>query len=185
MEEVQVVGGFRDRGQPSVKRAKEHFVGSGFFHDGNDRTSAAVHPERSAQRILKVADQILRSGTANDVERHHEWTSGRHHRESHRDDAPGLSFLFAMDGGADDEGCHLRAGEYSEQEPENQLQELRWYVQARGWSAVEYVDRGGAGRRIDARARSQWMADPALGSAPQLRAPAVEQAVFHYDIRRW
>ncbi len=28
-----------------------------------------------------------------------------------------------------------------DQEPENQLAELRRYVEARGWSAVEYVDR--------------------------------------------
>ena len=29
-----------------------------------------------------------------------------------------------------------------EQEPENQLQELRRYADARGWTAVECVDRG-------------------------------------------
>ena len=29
-----------------------------------------------------------------------------------------------------------------DQEPENQLQELRLYVEARGWTAVEYVDVG-------------------------------------------
>lgn len=29
-----------------------------------------------------------------------------------------------------------------DQEPENQLQELRRYLEARGWAAVEYVDRG-------------------------------------------
>ena len=28
-----------------------------------------------------------------------------------------------------------------DQEPENQLQELRRYVEARGWTATEYVDR--------------------------------------------
>ena len=33
------------------------------------------------------------------------------------------------------------------QEPENQMQELRRYVQARGWSAVEYVDRGVSGAK--------------------------------------
>src|SRR5438876_7606815 len=32
-----------------------------------------------------------------------------------------------------------------DQEPENQLQELRRYVEARGWTAVEYVDRGVSG----------------------------------------
>ncbi|MBI2359041.1 MAG: recombinase family protein [Deltaproteobacteria bacterium] len=34
-----------------------------------------------------------------------------------------------------------------DQEPENQLQELRRYVQARGWTAVEYVDRGISGAK--------------------------------------
>jgi DNA invertase Pin-like site-specific DNA recombinase len=34
-----------------------------------------------------------------------------------------------------------------EQEPENQLAELRRYVEARGWSAVEYVDRGVSGSK--------------------------------------
>ena len=37
-----------------------------------------------------------------------------------------------------------------DQEPENQLQELRRYVEARGWSAVEYVDRGVSGSKTDA-----------------------------------
>jgi len=34
-----------------------------------------------------------------------------------------------------------------DQEPENQLQELRRYVQARGWTVVEYVDRGVSGAK--------------------------------------
>lgn len=34
-----------------------------------------------------------------------------------------------------------------EQEPENQLQELRRYVEARGWTATEYVDKGVSGRK--------------------------------------
>jgi DNA invertase Pin-like site-specific DNA recombinase len=34
-----------------------------------------------------------------------------------------------------------------DQEPENQLQELRRYVQARGWQATEYVDRGVSGSK--------------------------------------
>jgi DNA invertase Pin-like site-specific DNA recombinase len=34
-----------------------------------------------------------------------------------------------------------------DQEPENQLQELRKYVEARGWSAKEYVDRGVSGAK--------------------------------------
>src|SRR5713226_3111096 len=34
-----------------------------------------------------------------------------------------------------------------DQEPENQLQELRRYVEARGWSGQEYVDRGISGAK--------------------------------------
>ena len=34
-----------------------------------------------------------------------------------------------------------------DQEPENQLAEVRRYVQARGWTAVEYVDRGVSGAK--------------------------------------
>ena len=34
-----------------------------------------------------------------------------------------------------------------DQEPENQLQELRRYVEARGWSAGEFVDRGVSGAK--------------------------------------
>jgi DNA invertase Pin-like site-specific DNA recombinase len=34
-----------------------------------------------------------------------------------------------------------------DQEPENQLQELRRYVEARGWTSVEYVDRGVSGAK--------------------------------------
>lgn len=34
-----------------------------------------------------------------------------------------------------------------DQEPENQLQELRRYVQARAWTAAEYVDRGMSGAK--------------------------------------
>ena len=46
----------------------------------------------------------------------------------------------------------LRAAIYArvstlDQEPENQLQELRRYVQARGWTAKEYVDRGVSGAK--------------------------------------
>lgn len=34
-----------------------------------------------------------------------------------------------------------------DQQPENQLQELRRYVQARGWTGQEYVDRGVSGAK--------------------------------------
>lgn len=32
-------------------------------------------------------------------------------------------------------------------EPENRLRELRQYIAARGWTAVEYVDRGVSGSK--------------------------------------
>ena len=46
----------------------------------------------------------------------------------------------------------MRAAVYArvstvDQEPENQLQEVRRYVQARDWTAVEYVDRGVSGAK--------------------------------------
>ena len=46
----------------------------------------------------------------------------------------------------------MRAAVYArvstvDQKPENQLQELRRYVQARGWTAAEYVDRGVSGAK--------------------------------------
>ena len=34
-----------------------------------------------------------------------------------------------------------------DQEPENQLQELRRYVEARGWAGVEFVDKGVSGAK--------------------------------------
>jgi DNA invertase Pin-like site-specific DNA recombinase len=34
-----------------------------------------------------------------------------------------------------------------DQEPENQLQELRRYVEARSWQAIEFVDRGVSGAK--------------------------------------
>jgi len=46
----------------------------------------------------------------------------------------------------------MRAAVYArvstlDQEPENQLQELRGYVTARGWTSVEFVDRGVSGAK--------------------------------------
>src|SRR5205809_3648334 len=46
-----------------------------------------------------------------------------------------------------------------DQEPENQLQELRRYVEARGWPAVEYVDRGVSGATDRRPALDQLLAD--------------------------
>ncbi len=46
-----------------------------------------------------------------------------------------------------------------DQEPENQLQELRRYVGARGWTSVEYVDRGVSGAKDRRPALDQLLAD--------------------------
>ena len=45
------------------------------------------------------------------------------------------------------------------QEPENQLQELRRYVAARGWTATEYVDRGVSGSKDRRPALDQLVTD--------------------------
>jgi len=46
-----------------------------------------------------------------------------------------------------------------DQHPENQLTELRRYVEARGWTAVEHVDRGVSGSRERRPALDQMIAD--------------------------
>jgi DNA invertase Pin-like site-specific DNA recombinase len=46
-----------------------------------------------------------------------------------------------------------------DQEPENQLAELRRYVVARGWTAVEYCDRGVSGAKERRPALDQLLAD--------------------------
>ena len=46
-----------------------------------------------------------------------------------------------------------------DQEPENQLQELRRYVEARGWTAREYTDRGVSGAKDRRPALDQMIAD--------------------------
>ena len=46
-----------------------------------------------------------------------------------------------------------------DQEPENQLAELRRYVEARGWTAEEYVDRGVSGARDRRPALDQVVSD--------------------------
>src|SRR5712692_8339953 len=46
-----------------------------------------------------------------------------------------------------------------DQEPENQLAELRRYVEARGWTAVEYVDKGVSGAKDRRPALDRLIAD--------------------------
>ena len=46
-----------------------------------------------------------------------------------------------------------------DQTPENQLLELRRYVAARGWTAVEYVDTGVSGAKDRRPALDQLVAD--------------------------
>jgi hypothetical protein len=63
----------------------------------------------------------------------------------------------------------IRAGIYVrvstlEQFPENQLLQLRDYVTARGWSAVEYVDRGVSGSRESRPALDVFSMQSAEGS---------------------
>jgi DNA invertase Pin-like site-specific DNA recombinase len=59
----------------------------------------------------------------------------------------------------------MRAGIYArvstfEQEPENQLQELRRYVEARGWTtALEYVDKGVSGAKDSRPALNDLLRD--------------------------
>ena len=48
-----------------------------------------------------------------------------------------------------------------DQEPENQLQELRRYVEARAWTGTEFVDRGVSGAKDRWPALDQLMADAA------------------------
>jgi DNA invertase Pin-like site-specific DNA recombinase len=59
---------------------------------------------------------------------------------------------------------HTRAAIYArvstfDQEPENQLQELRRYIEARGWTAIEYVDKGVSGAKERRPALDQLVAD--------------------------
>src|SRR5262245_65113805 len=58
----------------------------------------------------------------------------------------------------------MRAAVYArvstvDQEPENQLQELRRYIEARHWTAVEYVDRGVSGAKDRRPALDQLVTD--------------------------
>jgi DNA invertase Pin-like site-specific DNA recombinase len=46
-----------------------------------------------------------------------------------------------------------------DQEPENQLQELRRYCEARGWTSVEHVDRGVSGAKDRRPALDQLLTD--------------------------
>ena len=46
-----------------------------------------------------------------------------------------------------------------DQQPENQLQELRRYVDARGWTSVEYVDRGVSGAKDSRPALDRLVTD--------------------------
>ncbi len=46
-----------------------------------------------------------------------------------------------------------------DQEPENQLQELRRYIQARGWEGTEFVDHGVSGTTDSRPALDRLVAD--------------------------
>jgi putative DNA-invertase from lambdoid prophage Rac len=58
----------------------------------------------------------------------------------------------------------MRAAVYArvstfDQEPENQLAELRRYVEARGWTATEYIDKGVSGAKEKRPALDRLVAD--------------------------
>jgi len=55
-------------------------------------------------------------------------------------------------------GIYARVSTF-DQEPENQLAELRRYCEARGWTAVEYVDRGVSGSKDRRPALDQLLSD--------------------------
>jgi DNA invertase Pin-like site-specific DNA recombinase len=57
------------------------------------------------------------------------------------------------------EGGPLRPRSTVDQEPENQLRELRRYIQARGWTAVEYTDKGVSGAKDRRPALDQLLTD--------------------------
>jgi hypothetical protein len=97
----------------------------------NGRRDAEPILERSAQRIFKAADQILES------------QDGRTSR---------------IGGAVVKAAIYARVSTF-DQEPENQLQELRRYTEARGWTAVEYVDRGVSGSKDRRPPLDQLLAD--------------------------
>ena len=75
------------------------------------------------------------------------------------------------EGGAIVATTHQRAAIYArvstfDQEPENQLQELRRYVEARGWTGTEYIDKGVSGAK-DSQAGSGHASSgtPSAGSS--------------------
>ena len=51
-----------------------------------------------------------------------------------------------------------------DQEPENQLAELRRYAEVRGWTAVEYVDHGVSGTKDRRPALDRLLKDAGVGS---------------------
>ena len=62
-----------------------------------------------------------------------------------------------------------------DQEPENQLADLRRYVQARGWSAVEFVDKGFSGSKERRPALDSLVADGALNYVGRIEVVPLEE----------
>ena len=52
-----------------------------------------------------------------------------------------------------------------DQEPENQLAELRRYAQARGWTIAEHVDRGISGARTAGRHSTKFWQTQGAGAS--------------------
>jgi DNA invertase Pin-like site-specific DNA recombinase len=77
-----------------------------------------------------------------------------------------------------------------DQEPENQLAELGKYVEVRGWTAVEYVDKGVSGAKDRRPALDQLVRDAThlehrqIGSSPVLPT-RVDPRVRGEDTADW
>ena len=77
---------------------------------------------------------------------------------------PPLAELPGTRGALMKAALYARAAVYArvstlDQEPENQLQELRRYVEARGWTAQEFVDHGFSGTKDRRPALDRLVAD--------------------------
>lgn len=62
--------------------------------------------------------------------------------------------LYAHHGGTMKSAIYARVSTF-DQEPENQLAELRRYTTARSWTSSEYVDRGVSGAKAPGRSASR------------------------------
>src|SRR5207249_5682371 len=99
--------------------------------------------------LHSALERATRSGTHPRAERTADFQSGRSNPEGRDDGRGGAVVKVAIYG---------RVSTVA-QEPENQLQELRRYVEARGWTATEFVDRGVSGAKDRRPALDSLLAD--------------------------